>query len=109
MSLPNDETGSVLAEMIEAGIDLAQPMRVEYFQLFEQEQNARALAEHIKQTMPDVVVKVHPDQTPQVWDVDCTLVMVPSYDNIVQKEQEFEKLARQFDGYNDGWGVQIDD
>ncbi|OUS28801.1 hypothetical protein A9Q98_07190 [Thalassotalea sp. 42_200_T64] len=105
MTFPNDENGSVLAEMQEAGIDLSQPVIVEFFQLFEQQDNANALAQHITNSEMDVKVNVHPDQTPNVWDVDCQIEMIPSYDNIVAMEETFEKLARKFDGYNDGWGV----
>ena len=109
MSFPNDETGSILAEMSDAGIDLSKPLIVEFFQLFEDEKNARAMAEHIENSDVDANVKVHPDQTPNVWDVDCTMTMIPSYDNIIKNETLFETLARKFDGYNDGWGIQVDD
>ncbi len=109
MSFPNDETGAVLAEMQDAGIELSKPVIVEFFQLFEDENNARALADYIKNSDIDAIVKVHPDQTPNVWDVDCTMKMIPSYENITKNEVMFEKLARRFSGYNDGWGVQLDD
>ncbi|WP_371188291.1 ribonuclease E inhibitor RraB [Thalassotalea maritima] len=108
MTLPNDEHGSILAEMQEAGIDLSQPIDVVFYQLFEQEDNARALAADIEQSDMQASVKVHADQTPGVWDVDCTIQMIPSYENIVAMEEKFEKLARKFDGYNDGWGVECD-
>ncbi|NMP15909.1 ribonuclease E inhibitor RraB [Thalassotalea sp. Y01] len=109
MSYPNDEHGQVLAEMEQAGIDLSKPIVVEFFQLFEQEDNANALAKHIEESDMQATVTVHPDKSPGVWDVDCRLEMIPSYDNIVEMEQTFEKLARQFDGYNDGWGVHFED
>lgn len=106
MEFPQDETGSILAEMYAAGIDLSIEQTVEYFQLFEQESDARAMAEHLS-TLPEIVeVKVHPDQTPKVWDVDCLIKLVPSYDNICAWEQTLEKLADQFNGYNDGWGIE---
>ncbi|MDN3653350.1 ribonuclease E inhibitor RraB [Thalassotalea ponticola] len=108
MSYPNDEHGQVLAEMEQAGIDLSQPIRVEYFQLFEQEVNAKAFAESVQQGELEAEVSVHPDQTPGVWDVDCTITMIPSYDNIVAMEQKFEQMAAKYDGYNDGWGVHFD-
>ncbi|WNC69274.1 ribonuclease E inhibitor RraB [Thalassotalea nanhaiensis] len=109
MTFPNDENGSVLAEMQEAGIDLSKSLTVEFFQLFEQEKDARALAEFVQNSDMNAVVNVHPDQTPNVWDVDCQIEMVPSYENIVAMEEKFEKLANKFNGFNDGWGVQQDD
>jgi regulator of RNase E activity RraB len=52
------------------------------------------------------VVTLQPDQAPNVWDVDCTVQMTPSYDAIVAQEAEFEQLATKFKGYNDGWGIE---
>ncbi|WP_394172803.1 ribonuclease E inhibitor RraB [Thalassotalea litorea] len=109
MTIPNDEIGSILLDMQDAGMDLTQPVIVEFFQLFEKKQNAQALADFLA-TLDDIIeVKLHPDQTPEVWDVDCTVKMIPSYENIVAKERYFETLARKYDGYNDGWGVHLDE
>jgi len=49
---------------------------------------------------------VHPDVTPNVWDVDCTIQMIPSYDEVIKHEVDFEQLANKFSGYNDGWGIE---
>lgn len=106
MTFPNDDTGQVLNEMQAAGIDLTQVHSVVFFQLFETEQQAKLLVEHLKQRAPDMQVSIHPDETPNVWDVDCTVDMIPSYDAIVAQEAEFELLASKFNGYNDGWGIE---
>jgi hypothetical protein len=107
MLFPNDETGGVLQEMLDAGIDLGVPHPVEYFHLFESKAQAEAMAEHLAAVCPQASAKLHPDQTPEVWDLDVTLTMVPSYQAIVEQEQQLEKIARQFDGYNDGWGILV--
>ncbi len=106
MSFPNDETGQVLAEMLEAGIDLTISHDVVFFHLFEQKPQAEAMADFIKQKFPEVKVSLHADETPNVWDVDCTLNMTPSYESIVKQETELEKIAAKFSGYNDGWGIE---
>lgn len=106
MTFPNDDTGNVLAEMQEAGIDLAKMHDVVFFQLFEQKEQAEKLVAHLKNVTPEMEVALHPDETPNVWDVDCTVKMVPSYDGIVAQEAEFEQLATKFNGYNDGWGIE---
>jgi len=106
MTFPNDDTGQVLSEMQQAGIDLSQPHEVVFFQLFEKKEQAEAMAKHLKVAAPDMKTAIHPDETPNVWDLDCTLAMVPSYDGIVAQEAEFEQLAAKFDGYNDGWGIE---
>ena len=106
MNFPHDETGQVLADMQQAGIDLSETHAVVFFHLFEQEAQARAMADFVEQNMKDVTVDIHPDETPNVWDVDCTIRMVPSYEKVIKQEAEFEKLANKYTGYNDGWGIE---
>lgn len=106
MNFPDDETGQVLAEMQQAGIDLSQSHDVVFFHLFEQESQAQAMVEHIKEHLPAVKCNLHPDQTPNVWDVDCTVVMTPSHAAIVEQEAALEKIATSLSGYNDGWGIE---
>jgi len=106
MTLPNDETGQVLAEMQDAGIDLNQMHTIVFFQLFESKEQAQSMADHLAVKAPDITLSIHPDETPNVWDLDCSVKMVPSYDGIVAQEAEFEQLAAKFKGYNDGWGIE---
>ena len=106
MNFPNDETGQVLADMQQAGIDLSVIHDVVFFHLFEQESQALAMAAFIEENMKDIAVDVHPDETPNVWDLDCTMKIVPSYDAIIKQEADFEQLATKFSGYKDGWGIE---
>jgi hypothetical protein len=106
MTFPNDETGQVLAEMQEAGIDLAIEHRVVYFHLFEQKEQAQAMVEQIAKSFPNVETSLHPDETPNVWDVDCSVTMIPTYDAITEQEATLEKVATTLSGYNDGWGIE---
>ena len=106
MEFPNDDTGQVLAEMHAAGIDLTQQHDVVFFQLFEKKEQAQAMAEHLKNKAPGIGLSIHPDETPNVWDLDCTVSMIPSYDAVVAQEAEFEQVAAKFEGYNDGWGIE---
>jgi len=106
MNFPVDETGQILAEMQQEGIDLSATHDVVFFHLFEKETNAQAMVDYIKENMKHATVNMHPDETPNVWDVDCTIQLVPSYEAIVKQETEFEALATKFSGYNDGWGIE---
>ncbi|NRA81581.1 MAG: ribonuclease E inhibitor RraB [Pseudoalteromonas sp.] len=106
MNFPDDETGQVLAEMHQAGIDLGQSHDVVFFHLFEQESQAQAMVDHIKEHLPAVKCDLHPDETPNVWDVDCTVVITPSHEAIVEQEAALEKIATSFSGYSDGWGIE---
>jgi hypothetical protein len=106
MNFPNDETGQVLTEMQEAGIDLSTPHQIVFFHLFEQKAQAEAMVEFIKNNHPQAVINLHPDETPNVWDVDCSLTMMPTHESITKQELEFEQIATKFSGYNDGWGIE---
>lgn len=79
--------------------------KVVFFHLFEKEAQAQAMADFINENMEEVSVSVHPDESPNVWDVDCTMSIVPSYDMVSKQEADFEQLASKFSGYNDGWGI----
>ena len=106
MNYPDDETGQVLAEMHQAGVDLSQSYKIVFFHLFEQESQSKLMAEHIQQNFPLATLDLHPDETPNVWDLDITLTIVPTHEAITAQEAEFEKIATQFSGYNDGWGIE---
>ena len=106
MTFPDDETGQVLTEMQAAGINLNDMHKVVFFQLFEQELQAKAMVEHLAEQASDMLVTIEPDELPNVWDVNCTVNMIPSYDAIVAQEAEFELLASKFKGFNDGWGIE---
>ena len=106
MNFPDDDTGHVLADMKEAGIDLSACHEIVFFQLFEQQAQAQLMADFIKETMPEIRVNLHPDETPNVWDLDCTLAMVATYEAIVTREEQFGEIAAKFEGYNDGWGIE---
>jgi len=108
MNFPNDDTGNVLAEMHLAGINLNQEHVIVFFQLFEQQEYAQAMADHLTEKFPQMQFSIHPDEeTRNVWDLDCSITMIPSYDGIVAQEAEFELLAAKFNGYNDGWGISV--
>lgn len=104
---PNDETGNVLADMVDAGIDLSIKHEVVFFQLFEEKSQAEQMASFLNEKFPEMKTVVKPDESPNVWDVDCTVLMVPDYDVVVAQEQEFERIAAKFKGYNDGWGIEV--
>jgi hypothetical protein len=106
MNFPNDETGQVLAEMELAGIDLDQLHDDVFFHLFEKKDQAQAMVDFLLKESPEVSVIIEADETPNIWDVNCTIKMTPTHENILQQEIAFEKIASKFSGYNDGWGIE---
>ena len=108
MSFPADENGALLQEMADAGIDLTQSHPVDYFHLFEKKPHAEKMVAAMAKAHPDVAIKLFADEAPGVWDVQCTITLVPSYDNICEWEKTFESIADKCDGYADGWGIMAD-
>jgi len=106
MTFPNDETGQILTEMQDAGVDLTIMHQVVFFQLFEKKEQAQAMADYLAENAPEMGLSIQPDETPNVWDLDCTVKMLPCYDAIVAQEAQFEQIASKYNGYNDGWGVE---
>lgn len=107
MNFPDDETGQVLAEMFEAGVDLSKSYSIVFFQLFEQKADAQQMVDHLAAQAPEIQVELSADDLPNIWDVNCMVEMLPSYDGIVAQEAEFAQLAAKFNGYNDGWGIEV--
>ncbi len=105
MTFPDDENGRLLAEMQAEGIDLSKTYPVDFFHLFEKKPQAEKMAEVMAKSHPEVTVKVFEDETPGVWDVSCTVSVVPSYDSICEWEKAFESIADKCEGYADGWGI----
>jgi len=106
MTFPNDETGQILTEMQDAGVDLTVIHPVVFFQLFEKKEQAQAMADYLAENAPDMELTIQPDETPNVWDLDCTVKMLPCYEAIVAQEAQFEQIASKYNGYNDGWGIE---
>lgn len=105
MNFPEDENGALLREMNEAGIDLSKTHEVDFFHLFEKLPQAQKMKDMMAKEHPKAIVKVVEDETPGVWDVNCTMSIEPSYDNICAFEKAFESIADKCDGYADGWGL----
>ncbi len=101
-----DETTQVLNEMEQAGIDLNVAHDVVFFQLFEKKEQAQQMMAYLAEELPEVSGELLADEIPNVWDVNVTVNMLPSYQNIVDQEKLFEQIAGQFNGYNDGWGIE---
>ncbi|MFT6248073.1 MAG: hypothetical protein ACJAUY_001283 [Cognaticolwellia sp.] len=106
MNFPKDETGKVLFEMQKAGIDLTVKHTVVFFHLFETQEQAQAMADHLAEVSPDITCDVHIDENPKVWALDCSITVLPLYDAIIVLEARFEKVVTQFKGHTDGWGIE---
>ena len=120
---PDDADGSVLADLAALGIDMTQPMDIEFPVAAPNEEAASAIASVLIAAGYDAHVE-YDDGEPEEdeeddddddddefvpgWDVYVSTSMVPDYDEIVRIQADLSKLANPLGGMSDGWGVMLD-
>ena len=107
MSLPDDDNGKMLAAMAEAGMDLSQPMDVDFFLVFDQQRDAETALEDLVNSDADAdgEVELMFNEETTKHEIIVTINMIPEYEAIVAKEAELNEFVTEFDGMTDGWGV----
>lgn len=126
---------AVLAELAEHGVDLSQPLGIEFPVTAPDESAARALAEALRQAGYSAEVEFDPgpsdpealalalqeaaeeegDDEPldpadfgPSWSVVVSRTMVPELAELLRLQAEFDRLAEPFGGRSGGWGVTLD-
>ena len=115
---PDDADGSVLADLAALGIDMTQPMDIEFPVAAPDEESANEIARVLTEAGYEAEVEYDDgeDQEEQDgdeefipgWDVYVTLSMVPDYDEIIRIQADLSRLANPLGGMSDGWGVMLD-
>ena len=118
---PDDADGSVLADLAALGIDMTQPMDIEFPVAAPDEEAANAIASALIAAGYDAHVE-YDDGEPEDggdedeedddfvpgWDVYVSTRMVPDYDEIIRIQADLGRLANPLGGMSDGWGVMLD-
>ena len=105
MSLPDDDNGKMLLAMAESGMDLSQPMDVDFFLVFDEQRDAETALEDLVNSDADGEVELMFNEETAKHEIIVTLNMVPEYETIVAQEAELNDFAEDYDGMTDGWGV----
>ena len=118
---PDDEDGAVLADLAAAGVDMSQPLQIDFPVAVPDE--AAAKKTHKAMTAagydaeivfddgePDEEGEIDPDDEEfgPSWTVYATVVMVPEYDEIMRIQADLDRIARPFGGKSDGWGAMVE-
>lgn len=119
---PDDADGAVLADLAERGVDMSQPLVIEFPVIAPDEAAAKGIGDALAKAgyEPEVVYdEGEPDENGEIdpndpefgpaWTVFVTLQIVPEYKEIIRIQEELDQLARPFGGSSDGWGVLLDD
>ncbi|WP_017443890.1 ribonuclease E inhibitor RraB [Gayadomonas joobiniege] len=104
-----DETAEILAEMEAEGIDLSQPVKIDFFAVFEfKEQAEKALPKIKSFTLGNYkfssVVLQKPEQGGG-YEVIASLTMLAQKDALDELDQAFTACVEGVKGYSDGWGI----
>ncbi len=118
---PDDADGSVLADLAALGIDMTQPMDIEFPVAAPNEEAANAIAAALIAAGYDAQVEYddgepeddseedeEDDEFVPGWDVYVSTRMVPDYDEIIRIQADLGRIANPMGGMSDGWGVMLD-
>ncbi len=105
MSLPDDDNGKMLAAMAEAGMDLSQPIDVDFFLVFDEQRDAETALEDLINSDSDGEAELMFNEETAKHEIIVTINMIPEYEAILAQEAELNDFADEYDGMTDGWGV----
>lgn len=118
---PDDVDGAVLADLAAQGVDMSQPLLIEFLVAVPDEVSAnktfQAMAaagykSYIEYDAgePDDDGEIDPDDEEfgPAWTVFASVRMIPEYEEIMRIQAELDQLALQFGGNSDGWGVMLE-
>lgn len=118
---PDDADGAALAALAAEGVDMSQPLSIEFAVAAPDETSAQAIGDALAKAgyaaeidfdegEPDEDGKVDPDDEEfgPAWTVFATIKMVPEYQRIVEIQADLDRLARVHGGQADGWGAMLE-
>lgn len=105
-SIPNDENGHILRQMLAQGDDQTKPRDVEFQFIFDTEQQATQFVAQVK-SATGLKAEASRYEARNMWDTTVTKNMVPTHQDITSLEQSLSRLAETSGGKADGWGCFI--
>ncbi|MFP4356754.1 MAG: ribonuclease E inhibitor RraB [Phycisphaerae bacterium] len=102
-NLPDNADGDALRQLAEDGSRLDKPMEINFPVICPSQETALDIAAAAMEQ--DFDVDVWQDEETSEWICECSLTMVPHYDDLLGIQQALDELARPFGGKSDGWGT----
>ena len=99
---PDDDNGNVLWQMQEDGDDLTEAHEIEYSIAFHSQEHAESCALFLLRE--EQKITLFQDEDTDEWFITIYVYMEPEYEDIVDLEDWFTKIAAQHKGEYDGWG-----
>jgi len=117
---PQDEDGDLLAQLEEMGVDMTQPLDLEFMVAADGADAAEAIRTALANKKYDVEVvfdEGEPGETGDIdededaygpsWTVYVKRRMVPDYNEIIRIQQDLDATAEPLGGFADGWGAML--
>ena len=118
---PNDDDGNVLADIAAQGVDMTQPLDIEFPVSAPDEASANAIDKVLTDAGYECLVEYddgeqdEDDETEEddeefgpMWTVYVNVEMIPEYDEIIRIQADLDRLSGPLGGICDGWGVMLD-
>lgn len=118
---PDDADGQALSSIAAEGIDMSQPLLIEFPVAVPDEATAESVFKEMTNAGYTTQIDFdegEPDFNPEVddadefgpaWTVFTTIEMVPAYDEIMRIQAELDRIAVPLGGKSDGWGALLED
>ena len=118
---PNDDDGNVLADLAAQGIDMTQPLDIEFPVSAPDEAAANAIDKVLTDAGYECLVEYddgeldEDDETDEddeefgpMWTVYANVEMIPDYSEILRIQADLDRLSSPLGGICDGWGVLLE-
>ena len=118
---PNDDDGNVLADLAAQGVDMTQPLDIEFPVSAPDEASANAIEKALIDAGYECLVEYddgeldEDDETAEdeeefgpMWTVYVSVEMIPDYDEIIRIQADLDRLSGPTGGICDGWGVMLE-
>lgn len=100
--IPNDETGVALKQFVKDGSDLSKLMEIDFFVAIPSKQKGNKVALEAEEL--GFKTSIEFDVESGEWTCYCTKTLIPEYLEVVKIEKQLSSIAKQHDGYVDGFG-----
>ena len=118
---PDDADGRVLADLAAEGVDMSQPLTIEFAVAADDETTSKAISDALgaagyeteivyDEGESDEIGEIDPsdEEFGPLWTVFALVNMVPEYAEIMRIQLDLERLAAPLGGTSDGWGVMLE-
>ncbi len=117
MKYPNDADGQALANVAASGMDMSQPIPIEFAIAAPDESSSEEISAAVSTKGYRVesyfdegesdFVEGDDDEFGPSWTVYAIVITEPSYENVVQIQSEIDQLVSKLGGKSDGWELKV--